>query len=104
IQCVSRRFAISENDLGKSLYETLKGVGLLRADRGILVEELFIKIAAASDPIWISPRGNRPHLHFSGGICTHSLDALKSLPVRICCEMWESNYLSYNALISSRPP
>lgn len=104
VKRVAERNSIGETALGDALFNTLSGIGLLRGDTGIIIEELFIKIATASDPVWTSPRGSRPHLHFSGGICTYSLTALNNLPDKSCHNIWEQNYLSYNAIIEKRPP
>src|SRR5690606_8278253 len=77
---------------------------LLRGDTGIQIENLFIKVARSTDSIWTSQRGSRPHLHFSGGICTHSVSALQHQPDRICDDVWKENYLSYNAIKQQREP
>jgi Lhr-like helicase len=104
VKRVAERNTIGETALGDALFNALSGIGVLRGDRGIIIEELFIKIATSNDPVWTSPRGNRSHLHFSGGICTYSLTALNNLPDKACQNIWEQNYLSYNAIIEKRPP
>lgn len=104
IKRVAERNGIDETALGDACFNTLSGIGVLRGDRGIIIEELFIKIATSNDPVWTSPRGNRPHLHFSGGICTYSLTVLNNSNDKVCQNIWEQNYLSYNAIIEKRPP
>lgn len=104
VRCVAERYSLNSDVLGNSLYDTLTTIGLLRPDRGILIEELFIKIAVGTDSVWTSPRGSRAHLHFSGGICTYSLTALRAAPDKLCSDIWENNYLSYNAIIERRNP
>jgi DEAD/DEAH box helicase domain-containing protein len=104
IRAVSNRFSITENKLGVAVFNTLSGNGLLNGATGISIEELYIKIATATDNIWTSTRGSRPHLHLSGGICTYSLSPLNVQPDKICNDIWEKNYLSYNAIKQQRPP
>ncbi|MBK8380600.1 MAG: hypothetical protein IPL16_01635 [Ignavibacteria bacterium] len=77
---------------------------MLTGDTGIQVENLFIKVARATDPVWTSTRGSRPHLHFSGGICTYSVTPLQPQADSVCDNIWEENYLSYNAIKEQRQP
>jgi len=104
IRAVANRFSKQENEIGTAVFNTLSTSGLLRGDSGIQIENLFIKVARPTDSIWTSQRGSRPHLHFSGGICTHSVTALQQQADRICNDVWEENYLSYNAIKQQRPP
>lgn len=104
IRAVSARLSKQENEIGGAVFSTLSASGLLTADTGIQIENLFIKVAQATDPIWTSPRGSRPHLHFSGGICTYSITPLSTLPDGVCDDIWKENYLSYNAIKQKRLP
>ena len=104
IRAVANRFSKQENQVGEAVYNTLSTSGLLRGDSGIQIENLFIKVARSTDSIWTSQRGSRSHLHFSGGICTHSVTALQQKTDRICNDIWEENYLSYNAIKQQRQP
>lgn len=104
IRAVANRFSKKENEIGISVFNTLSTSGLLRGDTGIQIENLFIKVAQATNEVWTSARGNRPHLHFSGGICTHSITELQIPHSKICDEIWKENYLSYNAIKQQRPP
>lgn len=104
IRAVANRFSKQENQIGEAVYNTLLTSGLLRGDSGIQIENLFIKVARSTDSIWTSQRGSRTHLHFSGGICTHSVTALQQQPDRICDDVWKENYLSYNAIKQQREP
>jgi hypothetical protein len=104
IQAVADRISKTENELGTVVHDTLSESKVLSATKGIVVEELFIKVAKGSDYVWTSPRGSRPHLHWSGGICTYSLRPLNPLPDKICDDVWGNNYLSYNAIKQQRPP
>jgi DEAD/DEAH box helicase domain-containing protein len=104
IRAVANRYSKQENEIGEAVFNTLSISGLLRGDSGIQIENLFIKVARATDPVWSSTRGNRPHLHLSGGICTFSVSKLQTQNDRICDDIWKQNYLSYNAIKLQRPP
>lgn len=104
IRAVANRFSKQENEIGTAVFNTLSTSSLLRGDTGIQIENLFIKVARPTDSIWTSQRGSRPHLHFSGGICTYSVTALQPQADRICDDVWKENYLSYNAIKQQRPP
>lgn len=104
IRAIAERFSKQENEIGTAVFNALSTSSLLRGDSGIQIENLFIKVARPTDPIWTSQRGNRPHLHFSGGICTHSATALQQQVNRNCNDVWEENYLSYNAIKEKREP
>lgn len=104
IRAVETRYSKNQNEIGDAVFNTLSTSSLLRGDTGIQIENLFIKVAHSTDSIWTSQRGSRPHLHFSGGICTHSVSALQHQPDRICDDVWKENYLSYNAIKQQREP
>ena len=104
VRAIASRLSKQENEIGDAVFTTLSTSGLLAGDTGIQIENLFIKVARASDQVWTSPRGSRPHLHFSGGICTYSVTPLQPQPDRVCDDIWEENYLSYNAIKEHRQP
>ena len=104
IRAVETRYSKNQNEIGDAVFNTLSTSSLLRGDTGIQIENLFIKVARSTDSIWTSQRGSRPHLHFSGGICTHSVTALQQQADRICDDVWKENYLSYNAIKQQREP
>lgn len=104
IRAVANRFSKQENEIGEAVFNTLSTSSLLKGDTGIQIENLFIKVARSTDSIWTSQRGSRPHLHFSGGVCTHSVTALQQQADRICDDVWKENYLSYNAIKQQREP
>lgn len=104
IRAVETRYSKNQNEIGDAVFNTLSTSSLLRGDTGIQIENLFIKVARSTDSIWTSQRGRRPHLHFSGGICTHSVTALQQQADRICDDVWKENYLSYNAIKQQREP
>lgn len=104
IRQVADRHSKQEAEIGDAVFTTLSTSGLLTGDTGIQIENLFIKVARATDPIWTSTRGSRPHLHFSGGICTYSATPLQAQADDVCDNIWEENYLSYNAIKEKRQP
>lgn len=104
LRAVSLGLSKQENEIGEAVFITLSKSNLLKGDTGIQIENLFIKVAQPSDSIWTSPQGRRPHLHFSGGICTFSIKSLQLAPDNICKNIWEKNYLSYNAIKEKRHP
>lgn len=104
IRAVASRYSKDENEIGDAVFAVLSSSNLLTGDTGIQIENLFIKVARETDPVWTSERGKRPHLHFSGGISTYSITGLGSQPDRICNDIWGENYLSYNAIKELRPP
>ncbi|THU41234.1 DEAD/DEAH box helicase [Niastella caeni] len=104
IRAVAARLSKQENEIGEAVYTTLSASGLLTGDTGIQIENLFIKVAQATDPVWKSTRGSRPHLHFSAGVCTYSVTPLQTRPGGVCDDIWGENYLSYNAIKEQRPP
>lgn len=104
IRKVADRCSKQELDIGNAVFTTLSTSGLLTGDTGIQIENLFIKVARANDPVWTSTRGNRPHLHLSGGICTYSATQLQAQPDNVCENIWKENYLSYNAIKEQRQP
>jgi Lhr-like helicase len=104
IRAVSNRLSKTENELGTAVFNTLSGSGILNGVTGVIIEELLIKVSKSTDDVWTSIRGNRPHLHRSGGICTYSLTPLNNLPDKVCNDIWVKNYLSYNAIKQQRSP
>ncbi|MBK9406036.1 MAG: hypothetical protein IPN57_16205 [Ignavibacteria bacterium] len=104
IRAIASRLSKQEIEIGDAVFTTLSTSGVLASDTGIQIENLFIKVARATDQVWTSPRGSRPHLHFSGGICTYSVTPLQSQADSVCDDIWEENYLSYNAIKKQRQP
>lgn len=104
IKAVANRLSKTELELGTAVFNTLSVSRLLNGVSGVIIEELFIRVATATDNVWTSTRGSRPHLHLSGGICTYSLTHLNTQPDKICNDIWDKNYLSYNAIKQQRTP
>lgn len=104
IRRVAERYSKQEQEIGDAIFTALSTSGLMTGDTGIQIENLFLKVAQATDPVWTSPRGSRPHLHFSGGICTYSVTPLQAQHDRQCEDIWKENYLSFNAIKEKRQP
>lgn len=104
IKAVANKNSIPDNLLGDSIYKILNEVGALKANKGLLIKELYLKVALPTDPVWISKNGSRPHLHPAGGICTYSRTNLNISHDTICEEIWKKNYLAYTAAYEQRDP
>lgn len=96
---------IGEEKLGRAILDTLSAVGILTG-QGIQTQELYIKVASGDDKVWESPRGNRPHLHRSAGVCTQFPDGppLPEHETNVCKNFWDNNYLSYHSALENRNP
>lgn len=105
IRKVSELNSIEERDLGEAVLNTLTALNVLNY-QGIDLRELYIKVAARNDPVWISPRGGKPHLHKSAGVCTQYPDTtlLPEQPEMVCEVYWQDNYLSYHSSVEKRKP
>ncbi|MBU0488560.1 MAG: hypothetical protein KKD31_11490 [Bacteroidetes bacterium] len=98
-------------ELGNAIFETLHGSGVLDSQRGLMIENLFIKVSEEANEIWKGTLVNRPHLHTSGGICTFAgttRDDIASTSLTLstdnCKMLWEKNYLAFNAITQQRKP
>lgn len=96
---------IDDRNLGESVLNTLTALNILN-NQGINLQELYIKVANGDDPVWESPRGGRPHLHKSAGVCTQFPEGplLPKEQTSICRNFWNDNYLSYHSVIEKRNP
>jgi len=103
IRSISDDNGLIENELGRCVIDTLLDTHIIE-DGLINIENLHIKVAKPDDPVWISDRGNRPHIHKSGGYCTlFPDDKLPTKPNKTCKELWSENNLSFHAAIEKRP-
>ncbi len=102
---VAEIYSISESDLGEAVLNTLTSTQAL-TNNGLIIRNLFIKVADGKDPVWVSPRSGRPHLHKSAGICTQypQTTFLSEEPQTICENYWKQNYLSFHSAIEKRTP
>lgn len=112
IRNVALKNTLNANILGDAVFETLISSGLLDAQRGLMIENLFIKVSQSHDKIWKGGLVNRPHLHSAGGICTFAgitreedvLTTSLQMSDTTCEQLWERNYVSYNAITKRRKP
>ena len=104
VETVAGHLGKSGTELGNTVYDTLLIAGLLTPNEGLIIEELFVKIAVEDDAVWMSNSGKRPHLHYSGGVCTYSNTPLNREPACSCESLWAKNYLSYTAIKERRKP
>jgi len=111
IKNVGGKNHIDTTQLGTAIYETLLGGGVLDTQKGLIIENLYIVIAKESTPIWNGSLIKRPHLHTAGGICTFSgttRDDVASTSLlrtnETCSNLWQKNYLSFNAISGKRKP
>jgi DEAD/DEAH box helicase domain-containing protein len=102
---------VNPNDLGRAIFETLHGTGVLDSERGLIIENLFIKVSEEENQIWQGTLVNRPHLHTSGGICTFAgttRDDIVTTALKLsnenCKFLWAKNYLAFNAITEQRKP
>lgn len=105
IRRVAELHNIPGRDLGQAVLNTLSELNVID-NFGLNVQELYVKVATGSDDVWVSPRGGRPHLHPSAGVCTQYPDTtlLSNEPEKVCENLWDSNYLSYLAAKKKRKP
>lgn len=103
IRRVAEFNGIDEWNLGESVLNTLTALNVLN-NQGINLQELYIKVANGDDPVWESPRGERPNLHKSAGICTQFPEGppLPDNPTSNCRNFWNNNYLSYHSAVEKR--
>lgn len=66
-------------------------------DFKIVPRRLIVRLAEASDPVWICPSCRRSHLHHAGGICTRCLRPLLTAPDSTCASLYERNYYAKEA-------
>jgi DEAD/DEAH box helicase domain-containing protein len=97
--------------LGAEVYQALVDLRVLDSIKGLIIESLYLVSSSANDQVRYGPLVNRPHLHESGGICTFSgttkngaAGNLLRLDECVCSDLWEKNYLAYNAIIKKRKP
>ena len=59
---------------------------------------LAVRVAVPSDPVWVCPECNRPHL-FNPGVCTSVFcnSTLDKVPTKSCADLHERNYYAREA-------
>jgi DEAD/DEAH box helicase domain-containing protein len=111
IRNVAAKNILNPDELGNAVFETLHNSGLMDSQRGLIIENLFIKVSDSTNEIWQGSLVNRPHLHQSGGICTFAgttRDDIATTSLTLsndkCKNLWEKNYLAFNAITKQRKP
>ena len=73
--------------------------------KGILeANNLFVKMANLHNDVWICSSCQRPHLHKSGGVCSHCFSKLNIMPDKKCQDLYDKNYYSHLVAIKQREP
>lgn len=103
IRTIANNSKLQEKQVGQAVLDTLIQANALN-QTGILIRNLYIRVARSDDPVWISPRGKRPHLHRAGGVCTQHPETtqLSQEHNTNCEELWRKNYLAYHAAFKKR--
>lgn len=86
----------SEDLIGNEIVYTLLESG--HKEGIISTGDLAFRVAQQTDPVWLCPQCSRPHLNWSGGVCTNCGTALREDPDSRCSDLWERNYYSYLTL------
>ncbi len=64
---------------------------------------LSVKLAMKDDTVWQCEKCNRPHLHFSGGVCTNCLADLPSTSNKTCADLYDRNYYATETVNKRQP-
>ena len=99
---LSKKSKFSEQAVGRELFSALREGG--HQNGKISTITLDIRVAVPSDPVWICPSCRRPHLHYSGGICTYCNSRLPEESSLKCSDLWKRNYLANAAAVEGRKP
>lgn len=89
---------------GENIYQALRDTRAINPNGDLIIENLVLKVAKATDPVWECTNCFRPHLHRSGGYCTFCKEALPLNPVKKAKQLWEQEYHAYHAAIEKRKP
>ncbi|MCB0851662.1 MAG: hypothetical protein KDD63_05550, partial [Bacteroidetes bacterium] len=100
---VAEIHSLAIEDFGESIYKILESSEAFGRRRGVLIENLFIKVAGENDPIWLSSR-KKCHLHQTAGVFTDTLGRVLANPERKASELWGENHLSFHTRIEERQP
>ena len=98
---------VEEDKLGKLIWKLVCDCEIRGHSQGILeIKKLFVRIADKSDPVWMCPNCQRPHLHKSGGICSNSncLKKLNNESNKNCEDLHIKNYYSDSVIQKDREP
>jgi len=100
-QC-ARNNALNTPDLKDALWEAICNEG---GHQYMIIDprRLLVKIALASDPVWVCPLCSREHLHRAGGACTRCSTDLSVTPDTMCWELHQRNYYAREAFAHREP-
>ncbi|MCY7351538.1 MAG: DEAD/DEAH box helicase [Cytophagaceae bacterium] len=101
---VAFKHGIAEATLGDTVWRSLRHFGLLDMEKGVVLENLFVRPVSEKAAVWTGPKSPRHHLHFSAGICTFSGEKLDAEPTNTVESLREKHYLAYHATIEKRLP
>lgn len=100
-KCASHQ-TISETVLFKAVWDALCKING-HQNLVIVPRNLYVRVAVATDPVWICPSCRRPHLHSAGGICTNCRNVLPATANAVCSDLLERNYYSLEAAQFRKP-
>ncbi len=95
VRAVARLHGAHEAQLGTSVAEALSLGG--HFDAKLNARRLEVKVSLDGDAVWTCRICRRPHLHRASGICTRCHAELPVQPSQSCEQVWQDNYLSWNA-------
>jgi hypothetical protein len=98
---IAERLGVKEAPLGAALFRAISDSGHQRII--IRAAGLALKVAQHTDPVWICPQCQRPHLQPAGGLCTNCFSALSDKANAKCEELWQSNYIVLPAVNGREP-
>ncbi len=101
VRAVAAHHKVDEKQTGDAVFSALSSAGHRKGR--VTTEDLWVKVAVASDPVWTCPKCRRRHLHGSAGVCTNCNSLLDAEPDTACRLVWENNYYAMPAA-KQRPP
>lgn len=103
LKAVASHHSLVVGDLGNAVWKFLCKFDLLRMDKGLVLENLYIRPVSEKADVWARPKSFRYHLHASAGVCTFSGKPLGE-PITTARALREKNYLAYHATLQKRQP
>lgn len=103
LKAVAAHYHLVVGDLGNAVWKCLREFNLLDMEKGVVLENLYIRPVSEKAAVWARPKSFRYHLHASAGVCTFSGNFLGE-PVTTAGALREKNYLAYHATLQKRRP
>jgi DEAD/DEAH box helicase domain-containing protein len=102
-ECADKN-GISRQSLKESLWKAICDEG----KQNYLILDpryLSVKLAIKDDTVWHCEKCKRPHLHFSGGVCTNTncLESLPSTSNKTCADLYDRNYYATETVNKRQP-